>query len=813
MDMDVKLLRAFIASPGGLEAERRAAFAAAQEVNQIVARPLGYRLELIGWEDTISGVGRPQALINADLETCDLFVGAMGATWGSQPSIDGPYTSGFEEEFELSRARHRASGSPVMSMYFKDIAAEQERDAGPALQKVQAFRQSLIDGKEFMYDKFVSPDEFAAKVRAFLSTQLIAHYRRDARTPRDDRPRTDDNQAVPEEEDAASGIIEPAEANFLDHVSSVIRSDGDGLRASEIARLRLIGAQFQQHGNDDAQIGVHDANLLYTERECFDLSFSERRALVGCGLIHIGAGNVPLWSWLKKLQEERPELLVAMTMFGSDRERNGAVIAMRLLGESRGDGEIVDLEMIQRRWWKKENSQDFKNAVLAYLAEFGTEADLVAVQGEADLNSNDTAGAAIAAAVQILLRNSPARAARYLLSMSFEELNKSTLRPTLDAFDELATDELERGVDHRSPDVRARTVTLLSERNALDSGMLGRALSDTSAIVRRAALGASDRLDQPMSLDEVSAVLIKPQRSLGMLFMNSGTDSVGEALFDAYRDDRLRRMPVAALRLLVANGAHREAAYLALAARRVDGFDVQLRSDIADGFAAYVAGRWPDGVKPARSAVGIALSGLSSPEQDKRRTLTTAALDVVANARQRADIALVRQALDSGASTLSEPVARYLRALGSWEDIIRLARAPRYVGLSLLTQQPTDLFNIAAVGILKLAGSRFADLLDAEMPEQMRARLIELSSTADFARATDVQILEALFATETELQRAAAMKTAAHLPRERVAAIFASYQADQRSAYYLVIHWLDLGIAYSRAAVRAIVKRANRGRF
>jgi hypothetical protein len=53
--MDVKLIRAFIASPGGLDAERKAAFDAAEEINRSVAQPLGARLELIGWEETLSG--------------------------------------------------------------------------------------------------------------------------------------------------------------------------------------------------------------------------------------------------------------------------------------------------------------------------------------------------------------------------------------------------------------------------------------------------------------------------------------------------------------------------------------------------------------------------------------------------------------------------------------------------------------------------------------------------------------------------------------------------------------------------------------
>ena len=140
--MDIKLIRAFIASPSGLEDERRAAFAAASEINKSVAMPMGGRLELIGWEETLSGNDRPQALINAEMETCDLFIGAIWTSWGSRPSIDGPYTSGFEEEFELSRARYERNGNPAMAMFFKSVDPTQLRDPGIDLQKVLEFQKS-----------------------------------------------------------------------------------------------------------------------------------------------------------------------------------------------------------------------------------------------------------------------------------------------------------------------------------------------------------------------------------------------------------------------------------------------------------------------------------------------------------------------------------------------------------------------------------------------------------------------------------------------------------------------------------------------
>jgi hypothetical protein len=63
-----KIVKVFLASPGDLSDERRAAKAAVDEVNGLFANEFGYHVELVGWEDTVSVFGRPQATINAELQ-------------------------------------------------------------------------------------------------------------------------------------------------------------------------------------------------------------------------------------------------------------------------------------------------------------------------------------------------------------------------------------------------------------------------------------------------------------------------------------------------------------------------------------------------------------------------------------------------------------------------------------------------------------------------------------------------------------------------------------------------------------------------
>lgn len=97
-----KIIKVFLASPGDLNDERQAAKSVVDEINKIWADFLGYQVELVGWEDTFPGFGRPQTQINHDLVRCEYFIGMIWMRWGTSPDDTGHYTSGFEEEFSIA---------------------------------------------------------------------------------------------------------------------------------------------------------------------------------------------------------------------------------------------------------------------------------------------------------------------------------------------------------------------------------------------------------------------------------------------------------------------------------------------------------------------------------------------------------------------------------------------------------------------------------------------------------------------------------------------------------------------------------------
>ena len=79
----LEIVRIFIASPDDVRKERTIFHDVIEELNAIKAAEKGKLLVPAGWEDTLPGRGRPQALINEDLVSCDLIVGLLWRRWGT----------------------------------------------------------------------------------------------------------------------------------------------------------------------------------------------------------------------------------------------------------------------------------------------------------------------------------------------------------------------------------------------------------------------------------------------------------------------------------------------------------------------------------------------------------------------------------------------------------------------------------------------------------------------------------------------------------------------------------------------------------
>ena len=179
MPEDVALYRVFIATPMGLEPERRAFFQTLERYNIAEAIPRQAIFFPVGWEHTLAGVGRPQALIDRDLERCDYFILVLWNRWGTPPGGDPQYTSGSEEEYRLAMAHLRDAKHPMKEVVvlFKTIDDQMLRDPGEQLQKVLVFRKELETSRTLLFTTFSETRDFEESVRLHLAEWLREHDR------------------------------------------------------------------------------------------------------------------------------------------------------------------------------------------------------------------------------------------------------------------------------------------------------------------------------------------------------------------------------------------------------------------------------------------------------------------------------------------------------------------------------------------------------------------------------------------------------------------------------------------------------------
>lgn len=149
----------FIASPGDLNEERRKFHESVFEINRLKAEHFGFQLVPLGWEDTLPGKGRPQELINHDIESCELFVLLLWKRWGTPT---GKYSSGTEEEFEFARRLSEgARAKPAIWLYFKKVPDDMMADPGPQLRQVLRFRTRIEEERSFLYRLFDDADAWS----------------------------------------------------------------------------------------------------------------------------------------------------------------------------------------------------------------------------------------------------------------------------------------------------------------------------------------------------------------------------------------------------------------------------------------------------------------------------------------------------------------------------------------------------------------------------------------------------------------------------------------------------------------------------
>lgn len=143
MPNQVTKLKLFVASPGDVQKERDALARVIGELNLTTAPDRNLVLEVVRWETHVHpGIGEdPQAVVNRQIETYDVFVGIFWHRVGTKTQRA---ESGTIEEFEMARDLHQQGRLKHLLLYFKTTPwMPSTEDEAEQMRRLLAFRKSI----------------------------------------------------------------------------------------------------------------------------------------------------------------------------------------------------------------------------------------------------------------------------------------------------------------------------------------------------------------------------------------------------------------------------------------------------------------------------------------------------------------------------------------------------------------------------------------------------------------------------------------------------------------------------------------------
>ncbi len=824
-----KVIRAFLASPGDLVEERKAVRDVVLEFNESWADELGYQVELVGWEETVAGFGRPQHLINQDLDRCDLFLGMISKRWGTPPSIEGGFSSGFQEEFERSLARREQSGSPEISLFFKEIPNEFMVDPGDDLKRVLEFRKEIIAQKKILFQNFSTVRDMEGLARKCVAAYVNRVKKEEDIFEPDEgmakRSQLEAGRAVGEKRSPESSPFSAEGFEFLEGLVARIAQDQeiDSLSAADIARFRLLANSISKPGNEQMHLGVHDINILFLSRtENTKLGKREIESLVRLGFQHLSNENVPFWCWYSSVAGYRRDVAVISSFVGAnDNEKIGAISVLDSMARSLPtDDEQLKRAWIINAWLSEDSSARVRTAALGYLAKNGIRDDFAFAKKEYDRNDYSTSRNALECMIGILLKNSGGNEAQKLvLDTQFDSLDAELLHTVLNGFEHLEVSELLLGLEHRNAQVRLRSLMVLHGRRSLGIGMAERLTQDSDALVRNEAIEVLSDLGKLLSDEEVNGILIPPPKRLSFgLFgagISEGSDKKGEELFARYQSKALMNLSEAELTKRVeVCSIYDDTTYFLLVERYFSNHAEELRHNIDDKFGAYFEER----VQRMNALYGDSSTSKDVIKQTRgledflRKKFTRKGLDILCRARQRKDLQRVRNNLGSGYVGASRFDADYIGKHGEWIDIPLLANAEGLsLGETLITMTGYEEFHAEVAKAVVAIGRRYSisKLVSLEMPAVILKKTIELCAESRFSKISHDALLGLFEHESEEVRKAASIMAVRSFSMKRIRSILDEYVSRDKHIYYNVIHWLDLGASMPRDAARKVARSAT----
>jgi hypothetical protein len=808
-----KVISFFLASPGDLILERKIAKQVADELNSMLSLKFNIHIELVGWEDTVSSAGRPQEIINRDLQRCDVFIGLLWKRWGSAPDNESKYESGFEEEFTIATTGNKKYKKPLISLFFKKIDTTALSDPGEQLQKVIRFRKKIIDEKALLFQEFEAKEEFESIIRKCISNYVLEHIETNDAQPQATHAPEAERESVKSDQSKESFDFSPIKGKSANFIQSILRRSGDAsnrarLDPFEVARLRLISNGLGDSQNDSSYLGTHDANLIYKYKDRCDFEDQELLGLLQSGAKNLKYENIPIWYWLQHPQNEYYNLsFLTLTIPESDYSIVSSVLdLMTLTGAGIALDEFFERQDYVRNWLSEKRNSSIKNSALRYLSEKGIEDDLVEIQKEIVKNSSQTIALAYEAYVSIKLRTGLSAGLDSVNELQPAAISSDLIDRLFESHTHISTNELIRTVENRNKTIRAKAVETLLLRDSLPPHLIEMIQQDPEPSVRALAIPGLLKQGATLSEDEAKAIIMKDP---------SKATNEETLAWSKYQPKILAAMDSAELerkmhRFLPLNSD----AYIELARRRINTKRTELTQNLSDRYESFYQKHlhlWAEATNDDPSTV---LKEFDSLKQYIIGKLIRNTLTVLVEAKSKKDLLIVRASLADPLISPVESDLEYLYSFGEWQDISLVVNLIRRfnpaVGRSLLGggEISREVQVLGVKTILKLGRNRLADVLALDCPSIVKRNIITSMKDRDFVSFGDDVILELLNNDDSEIRKHCVLKCAKAYSRARLLVVFNKYNgADQ--IFYNVIHWFDFGLYGSKEQVKAVFNKIS----
>lgn len=809
----------FIASPGGLEDERQAAYRIVQEINRANARHWGCQLELVGWEFTLPGNGRPQSIINRELDRCEYFIGVIFDHWGSMPSTaDNSYTSGFEEEFERARIHVTSGKMKDISVYFKEIPSDRLRDPGESLKRVIDFRRKCFEEKSALYKEFVEVSDFETAVRSKLTEigwceaeALIANQA--------SSDSADMEQSSTREEKKGKPTIGsenlPEEASEFLSVLLTNEIEDEDPNSTDVARFRLIGCSMKKHGNDDEYLGNHDANLLHAARDNYKWSSQEIRSLVSCGVTGFSDQNVPLWNWLERHNKEKREFnyLDVLSVVGSDREKPNAILLSQLLGKPTPTlGDVFDREKTIKIWVESGSPGKTFEVAMNFLTTNGNREDLEILENSinsADENRKDAIKKAI---VSIEALDGEATAIEKMLDLQLGNVGETLLEKLFDKPSSLITDQLKRCLDAGDGKVRGKALSILTDRNEVTKEEADQLLSDSDFSVRLQAIEALRMLGFALDEEVVKRTLISTRltRGLGGLFQPGLSNKSDRSYFDEYRLNRWAELDFEELKQESEQSAPLMGDETSLLFRKFAGkLSADFRTNLKDSYKSYFDKKIEAEAAQFGGKDTDAYRRTLRLIPSIRRRVVSDALGALCSVSKMSDLDLVRNVIDNFEVDSSDELVSFLGRYGEWKDLDRIVGLKEFPisNIGLLSIYRSGFGPEKADALLKISKDRIADLLAADIDFALRKEILFSLTSKTISDLSDEVLISELNRDGDACRIVLSLKCCLHFSKTRVTRLLDKYESQDGHRFYNCIHWLDMGASISSKTTKAVARR------